>query len=619
VLNKVIFYFLHMAYFRPTMISTSNDQQHPPTKLQPDEYDKDNKKEEPNRPLYLFSIELTHLSPYLKFFILAGGLILFMCLYGYYQELVIYGWFDRKLSMFSTFLHFLGCLMFAQLQRMLSKDRHPAPQTGCISCAKPTGFGRFFVFTLGNASPRVALFYYVLLIAVRTGAQGFSNLSMTQINYPAKVLFKSATPVVTMVIGLFWFKKTYPLRDYLVVGLLVFGLCVFIVGDASGSPQSTRLGIIYVTISMFGSAGLPMIQEHCMTTYNSSIEDLLYHTFLGSALMSLVMSLASGEFTQGVVFLVNTGSLHTWFIMFAFTIFGFLGSNFSAGLTLQYGALVNGISNTFRKALTLGLSFFLFPERNELTTHKIIGSAIFFSGLMVRIFSKTGHGSSSSGSGNSKEKGRYKELNQLDMESGGLLSGVSPMSAKSRVHGQCADVVETNGKGSNSNGGSMRSEGDAAGTATQRVLTSSSPKHAKSSGGSSSGAGSGSGSGTLVGRLWNWGVSATGSSKLSLDAPMVPALYQYELGGLDSDYGELVRARSLSASQVMADESIGVGTGSGEDGQQSKGKNGLGAEDAGGGNFSPFMFSGASGANRDSLPVYQSPMKGTTPSEALAI
>ncbi len=67
---------------------------------------------------------------------------------------------------------------------------------------------------------------------------------------------------------------------------------------------------------------------------------------------------------------------------------GFCGSNFSTGLTLRFGSLVNGITNTARKAVTLILSFALFPERNHLTTQHIFGALIFFSGLVVRTVTK---------------------------------------------------------------------------------------------------------------------------------------------------------------------------------------------------------------------------------------
>ncbi len=155
--------------------------------------------EENNRPLLIFGYDISHWSSPFQYVLLAGGLILFMCLYGYYQELVQYGWFDRKYSLFSTFLHFLFVSIFAQVQRNIS-NKNALKNAGSGKQDINTAFGHS-IFTLGTAPPRVAVFYYVVLVLVKVVAQGMSNLCMTQINYPAKVLFKSANPIITMIIG----------------------------------------------------------------------------------------------------------------------------------------------------------------------------------------------------------------------------------------------------------------------------------------------------------------------------------------------------------------------------------------------------------------------------------
>lgn len=339
------------------------------------------KSDEPqSKSLVIFWVDITHWSPVFQYVYLAGGLILFMCLYGYFQELVQYGWFDRKLSLFSTLLHFVGVSIFAQLQRN-------------ALYRKVVNASQYSFTSMGTASPRVAFFYYFLLVAVKVLAQGMSNLCMTEINYPAKVLFKSANPIITMIIGVTWLRKSYPVRDYIVVTLLVLGLYIFIVSDKSGAgmPSATALGIFYVVLSMFGSAGVPMIQEYCITVYNASVEDLLYHSFLGSAIISLILSVITGELFEGIRFLLQNSSVHVWVIFIAFCTFGFAGANFGTALTGQYGALVNGITSTLRKAITLSLSFVLFPERNTMSSGKLFGAAIFFSGLLFRVFSKSDH------------------------------------------------------------------------------------------------------------------------------------------------------------------------------------------------------------------------------------
>lgn len=483
----------------------------------------------PKRPLVLFSIDISNWPGYIQSIVLIGGLIVFMCLYGYYQELVIYGWFNRKLSLFSTFLHFLGCSVFAQLQRHVTSPPTmpviplPSPQGQhntailegsddddelrakqkplyrhildfvfspiqyiyrfCFSKSVPhyqsvphaqsptvhhtTYYNQHHAsyaaycyhsiksfFRMGTAPTHIAVFYITLLVLTKTFAQGLSNLSMSQMNYPAKVLFKSANPIVTMFIGVVWMKKTYPLRDYLVVILLIIGLYIFIT-DASQSvsaasnaihrhinklattdlgtkdlkpqsiqhhynannaaattssgspvvnstiPESTPLGIVYVLLSMIGSAGVPMIQEYCITSYHASIEDLIYYSFVGSTLISLLLSLIFDEFFQGLYFIFctqNNHILYTIWIFVAFCSFGFTGANFSTAITAHYGALLNGIANTFRKAVTIGISFVMFPERNVFTLQKGAGTVVFFLGLLIKIFSKTPATSPSGGS-----------------------------------------------------------------------------------------------------------------------------------------------------------------------------------------------------------------------------
>ena len=230
------------------------------------------------KPLVLFGIDLSFLTPTFRYLVLACGMFFFMCLYGYFQELVVYGWFQRKLSIFSTFLHFLGSSVFAQLQYHYSASSRAAKAAALakhndedldlieaghsvssnynnnnngnnhhrdtndknsndknnnnISIYSVGGlYARMtkaslslarMKFTMGTAPPRLAFGYYVLLVFLKTATQGFTTACMSHINYPAKVLFKSANPIITMCIGLCWFRKTYPTRYFTTCPLLYY-------------------------------------------------------------------------------------------------------------------------------------------------------------------------------------------------------------------------------------------------------------------------------------------------------------------------------------------------------------------------------------------------------------
>ena len=58
------------------------------------------------------------------------------------------------------------------------------------------------------------------------------------------------------------------------------------------------IGLVYVTFSMLGSAAVPMVHEHVITTYNASVDDLTYHSFLGSTIVSLILAIVTHEFMQ---------------------------------------------------------------------------------------------------------------------------------------------------------------------------------------------------------------------------------------------------------------------------------------------------------------------------------
>ena len=154
------------------------------------------------KDMKILGLDISHYSSTIQFIILMFGLLLFMCLYGYFQELVIYGWFNRKLSIFSTFMHFLGCSIFAMIQRRYFTHNHinttilpyQVNDTGTVSGSNsPVNKvhtphkGSKWTISMGTAPPRVALGYYILQIVIKTLTQGCANLSMSQINYPAKV------------------------------------------------------------------------------------------------------------------------------------------------------------------------------------------------------------------------------------------------------------------------------------------------------------------------------------------------------------------------------------------------------------------------------------------------
>lgn len=360
----------------------------------------------PHRPVTIFGFDISKFSPSTQFAILGGGYFFFTYCYSILQRRVIYDIFERKESSFATFMHFLGSFICIHVIITTSCNNKKTDNQIVAGNAINQGSGsngplisdtykRTFMY-MGSAPPMKALGYYSLLILLKVTAQSCGNLAMQHLNYTAKLLCKSMKPVVTVLIGTFWFRKSYPLHDYIAVVLLVIGIYTFIDGDMRISPTGTSLGIVLVLISMFTSAGTPMVKEHVLDKFNPTIEELLYWEYLGCAITSFVYSLLCGELQSGLnVLLSNSRNFTVWVSMTGFCTFTIFGALFSSAIISRFGSLVNGVTVTSRKAMTLALLMIF--TNVPYTSYHIVGAVTFFIGLSIRLYgSKDSEGGASS-------------------------------------------------------------------------------------------------------------------------------------------------------------------------------------------------------------------------------
>ena len=347
------------------------------------------------RPVVIFGFDISRFSPSTQFAYLGGGYFFFTYCYSVLQRRVIYDIFDRKESSFATFMHFFGsfiCIHVIMTTRCSNKKTdnqiiasNVSNQGNCSNGPLISDtYKRTFMY-MGSAPPLKAFGYYSLLILLKVIAQSCGNLAMQHLNYTAKLLCKSMKPVVTVVIGTFWFRKSYPLHDYVAVILLVIGIYTFIEGDMRISPTGTSIGIILVLVSMFTSAGTPMVKEYVLDKFNPTIEQLLYWEYLGCAITSFLYAICCGELQTGVnVLLSHRRNTMVWISMAGFCTFTIFGALFSSAIISRFGSLVNGVTVTSRKAMTLAL--FMIFTNVPCTWYHTLGAVTFFAGLSVRLY-----------------------------------------------------------------------------------------------------------------------------------------------------------------------------------------------------------------------------------------
>jgi hypothetical protein len=214
--------------------------------------------------------EIGWMSPALQYLYCGGFMILFLVLYGVLQEHVVMNKFHRSLGWFITFLQLSGYGIFA------------AALDSFVGSHKKKG--------------KIPFYLYIILGLLQVLMQGFTNLSMHYLNYPAKTMFKSSRVIMTMLFGVCFMGKSYSLVNYGVGACIVAGLSLSVAADAETSPAFGPMGVVLIALALVADAAILNIQEHCLNKYDVTHDELIYYSFTVAACGAFFMSVITGKF-----------------------------------------------------------------------------------------------------------------------------------------------------------------------------------------------------------------------------------------------------------------------------------------------------------------------------------
>ena len=217
----------------------------------------------------VFGINISNWTSTSQYVFCTIGVMSFLILYGLLQEHVVMKTFNRSLGWFVTLLQLSGYAFCAWLQSLIIGTR---------------------------IERRIPLKLYFILSLLQVIMQGFTNLSMRYLNYPAKMLFKSSRVLVTMIFGSLFRKKIYPSKDYIVALSMAAGLTLFVMADAKSSPLFDINGVFIITIALAADGTILNLQEYCFKTYNATHDELIYYSYMGASIFLLIINICCGIF-----------------------------------------------------------------------------------------------------------------------------------------------------------------------------------------------------------------------------------------------------------------------------------------------------------------------------------
>lgn len=186
-------------------------------------------------------------------------------------------------------------------------------------------------------------------------------------------------------------KKVFGAKDYFCAASICAGLIVFAAADWQLSPTFHPVGLTLVSLSVCADAILPNAQERLFQMGSSRLEVTLYTNVFTLIVMTFTCVL-SGDFIGIIRFAMETPILR--FYMFIYTFIAYIAISVHMTVVKRYGGVTAVLVATVRKAMTLVLSFVIFPKK--FSWFYVLGAGLVLGGLLVSSLAKIDAGKKAS-------------------------------------------------------------------------------------------------------------------------------------------------------------------------------------------------------------------------------
>eukprot|EP01105_Mastigella_eilhardi_P018074 TRINITY_DN4177_c0_g1_i1.p1 TRINITY_DN4177_c0_g1~~TRINITY_DN4177_c0_g1_i1.p1 ORF type:complete len:324 (+),score=58.35 TRINITY_DN4177_c0_g1_i1:91-1062(+) len=291
-----------------------------------------------------------------QLFVMIGLVLSTSLLWGYFQELF---WKRRKFpyGVFVTWFQCLAYVVFANVHAALAG----------VSVRRT-----------------VPVWFYLVVAAATFGTRVFGNFAYRYLNYTCKVMFMSALPLPTMLLGAVILRKSIVPQRLTSCLLLITGLAMFSAADSSVAAFDMR-GAMLMVGSLLCDSAKYVLNETALVSYHApELEVSLWSSMAGGCLVLPVL-LFSNELVPAVSLCLSDLSLLASLLLMLF--FGYITSLMILSLTSLSGdSYTSTVVTGLRKAINISMSFFFFPK--PFLLGHAIGGTIFFVGLAGNVVFK---------------------------------------------------------------------------------------------------------------------------------------------------------------------------------------------------------------------------------------
>lgn len=229
-----------------------------------------------------------------------------------------------------------------------------------VQCIFNYIFAKAILIARPQANDSTHTGYYASSALTYLLAMVSSNMALRWVAYPTQVVAKAAKPIPVMILGVLLGRKSYSLRKYLFVLIIVIGVVLFMYkeGKVNKNTENAGLGeiLLFLSLSMDGLTGA--IQERMRASSRPSAQHMMLSMNAWSSLMLSFALIVSGEGREFMAFAVKHSELVIHLILLALA--GAFGQLFIFMMVSSYGPLPCSIVTTTRKFFTVLFSVVFF-------------------------------------------------------------------------------------------------------------------------------------------------------------------------------------------------------------------------------------------------------------------
>lgn len=186
-----------------------------------------------------------------------------------------------------------------------------------------------------------------------------------------------------MLIAIVYNKKRVQWFELMFGVMISGGMVFFAAADFQVYPNFDFVGILLVSLSVVADAFLPNFQEKVFDFGASRVEVTFFTNILCLVVMSVGFT-ATGDLPTAFAYMFANS--HAFFIMTIYTFMAYVAITFHMALVKEFGGITTVLVGNTRKAITIVLSFILFPK--PMSWMYIAGGVLVFGSLCGNAYMK---------------------------------------------------------------------------------------------------------------------------------------------------------------------------------------------------------------------------------------